>query len=239
VNVPFKWVLGFQVLLYLVLSFSLYFLFIINIPLFEETHGLLALNEWSDLSMSVWIKGLIALSAVLVSVLGTLLVGWIPSLPSGVIGNLWTLTFFFLWLDTATALTREAHSLSYLCVLVLGVLWVRLYFHFLGVCNFGEDEKIGEIKVTQVWVSQGVWGWMGFYFGLSSLLLYQSLRFMGQRIPLALGAYFLCFLNYLLVLHLRKISGGKIEGFSKAARWFFSTWMGLLIFGLVFSILRR
>lgn len=235
----FKWGLGFQVSLYLVLSFSLYFLFIINIPLFEENHGLLALNEWADLSMSVWVKGLIAFSALLVSVMGTLMARWIPSLPPGVIGNLWTLTFFFLWVDTATALNQEAHSLSYLAVLALGVLWVRLYFHFLEVFDLGGDEKTGEKKTMQVWVSQGVWGWMGFYFGLSSLLLYQSIRFMGQRIPLALGAYFLCFLNYLLVLHLRKISGWKIEGFSKAARWFFSVWMMLLLFGLVFSILPR
>lgn|GEM_PF-1601384 len=235
----FKRGLVFQVLLYLILSFSLYFLFIINIPLFEETHGLLALNEWADLSMSVWIKGLMLFSALLVSVLGTLMVGWIPSLPPRIIGNLWTLTLFFLWVDTTIALTREAHSYSFMAILGLGIVWVWLYFNFLNVLEFGGEDESEEKKIVRVWVSQGVWGWMGFYFGLSILLLYQSIRFIGQRIPLALGAYFLCFLNYLLVLHLRKISGWKIEGFSKAARWFFSLWLVLLLCGLVYSILRR
>ncbi len=235
----FKWGLGFQVFLYLVLSFLLYFLFIINIPLFEESHGFLALNEWADLSFSAGVKGLIALSVLFVSVLGTLMVGWIPSLPPGIIGNLWTLTIFFLWVDTATALTQESHSLSYLAVLALGVLWVRIYFHFIEVVDFGSIDRSSENKTMQVWASQSVWGWMGFYFGLSSLLLCQSLRLIGQRISMALGAFFLCFLNYLLVLHLRKLSGGKIDGFSKAARWFFSVWLILLILGLIYSILRR
>jgi hypothetical protein len=237
--VVFKWGLIFQVFLYLVLSFSLYFLFIINIPLFEESHGLLALNEWADLSGSQGVKGLIALSILIASVLGTIMVGWIPSLPPGVIGNLWTLTVVFLWVDTTTALTQESHSLSYLAVLTFGALWIWIYFRFLEKFDFGVEGKNGEKKETKVWVSQGVWGWMGFYFGLSSLLLYQSMRLMGQRIPLALGAYFLCFLNYLLVLHLRKLSGGKIENFSKAARWFFSVWLLLLLLGFIFSILRR
>ncbi len=233
-----KWGMAIQVFLYFVLSASIYFLFIINIPLFEETHGLLALNEWADLSMASWIRGLIAFSALLISALGTLMVVWTPSLPPGVIGNLWTLTFFFLWIDTATALFQEAQSISFLVVLILGALWIRLYFHFLEIFNWDADNKIAEKRQEQPWVSQGVWGWMGFYFGLSCLLLYQTVRFVGPRIPLALGAYFLCFLNYLLVLHLRKLSGWKIENFSRAARWFFSIWLMALLLGLAFTLLR-
>jgi len=135
--VPFKWVLGFQVLLYLVLSFSLYFLFIINIPLFEETHGLLALNEWSDLSMSVWIKGLIALSAVLVSVLGTLLVGWIPSLPSGVIGNLWTLTFFPMGGHGHCAHTGSPFALLSVCISFGSSMGSVIFSFFRGLQPWG------------------------------------------------------------------------------------------------------
>jgi hypothetical protein len=234
--VAFKWGLGFQVFLYFVLSASIYFLFIVNIPLFEETHGLLALNEWADLSMATWIKGLMVFSAFLISVLGTLMVVWTPSLPPGVIGNLWTLTFLFLWIDTATALFQEAHSISFLAVLILGAIWIRLYFHFLEIFNLDGDDKIAEKGSAQPWVIQGVWGWMGFYFGLSCLLFYQTVRFMGPRMPLALGAYFLCFLNYLLVLHLRKLSGWKIENFSRAARWFFSIWMLVLLLGFIFTL---
>ena len=209
----FKWGVAFQGFLFLVLSSALYFLFIINIPLFYENHGLLALNEWADLSMAVWVKGLILFSALLVTTLGTLMVEWIPNISPGVIGNLWALSYFFLWVDTATALYQESHSLSFLAVLGLGFVWVRLYFHGLEIFGFGLNENPKDKRSAPSWIIQSVWGWMGFYFGLSCLLLFQSFRFMGQRAPLAFGAYFLCFLNYLLVLQVRKLSGDPIDRF--------------------------
>ncbi len=234
-----KWVPVFQGLVFLFLSFTLYCLFIINLPLFEETHGLLALNEWSDLTQSFSIKGLITASALLVSMLGMLMVDSIPSLPPGIIGNLWTLTYFFLWVDTATALSRESHSLSFLVILVLGVFWIRGYFHILEIIGYVNHLPEDPLSTTVGWVHQGIWGWMGFYFGLSFLLLFQTIHFTGQRIPLAFGAYFLCFLNYLLILHIRNSSGTKIDKFSKIARWFFSIWFILLILGLLLTFWRR
>ena len=234
-----KWFPIFQGITFLLLSFSLYCLFIINLPLFEETHGLLAINEWSDLAQSGSVKGLITASAILVTAIGTLMLDSIPDLPPGIIGNLWALTYFFLWVDTATALTRESHSISFLLVLVMGVFWIRGYFHILEIMGFGEHAAENPLQPTSGWVNQGIWGWMGFYFGLSFLLLFQTLRFMSQRIPLAFGAYFLCFLNYLLILHIRNLSGLNSDKLSKNARWFFFIWFILLISGLLLSVWRR
>ncbi len=198
-----------EVLLFFLLTGLLYFLFIVTIPLLRDSHGLLAMSELSDLSRS----------------------GLVLSLLFG--SNLWATTYFFIWIDSVFSLSLQSKSFKFLISLALGLFFIYLFFfllNYLVIQNEKADPKSEwKIKIVHYWL----WGWMGFYFGLSCFFAFHSLDYLGFRLPLAVGAMIVCFLYYLLSLFLKKSEGKDVESYSRIGRAFFLLWtLGLILIWL-------
>ena len=218
-----------EALLFFSLTCLLYFLFMITVPVLRDSHGLLAMSELSDLSRSGLVFGLLFSSATACVFLGVLLMNWVSFFTTGMMSNLWATTYFFIWIDSVFSLSLQSKSYKFLYSLALGIMFIYLFFftvNFLGV----QDEKAEsgswwKIKIVHYWL----WGWIGFYFGLSCFFALHTLDYPGFRLFLAAGAMVVCFLYYLLSLFLKKSEGKEIENYSKAGRVFFLLWIAGLI----------
>jgi hypothetical protein len=218
---------GVEIGLFLGLTLGLYLLMALTLPFFQEAHGLLVMTDWADISRSGSIHTLLFASAAACAVLGTLLLEWIPSFTPGLMANLWSVTYFFIWIDSVFSLCLQSQSMRYLWALGLGVLFVYVFFLLLHGWVPGR-EKLSPVEWKPKIVGQWLWGWMGFYFGLSCLMAYDSLWFLPSRMALAFGAMALCFFNYLLCLLLKKGDGAEGAGFSLGGRRFFTAWFTVL-----------
>jgi hypothetical protein len=224
-----------EVSFFSLLSLVLYLLMILILPFFRESHGLLIETELADISRNSFIKILMFGSAAVCALLGAFMLAWIPSLTAGLMANLWSVTYFFIWVDGVFALSLENQSIRYICSLALGVIFIYFFFFILHYLQ-GDEAKEG---VPEPWksklVSHWIWGWMGFYFGLSGLMIYDSVEWSSSRLALAFGAMVLSFLNYLLCLFLKKAEGQEIIEFSRMGRWVFTVWFfGLALLWLIF-----
>ena len=222
-----------ETLLFLALTLSLYFLYLITIPIFREPHGLLAMSELSDLTQSGFVLGLIFASSVVCVLSGTLLMNWVPILSPGMMAHFWSATYFYIWIDSVFSLSLQSKSYTFSLVMTLGIVFIHLYFFTLGTFQSSLlIEKIGDdpnFKMVQYWI----WGWMGFYLGLSGFLAIHSLEWEGFRILLAIGAMILCFIYYLMLLFLKKHEGKDLAKFSSSGRIIFTAWiLGLALVGL-------
>ncbi len=143
--------------------------------------------------------------------------------------NLWAMTYFFIWIDSIFSLSIQSKSFKYFTSLGLGLIFIYLFFFMVNYLCV-QDEKANvvngwKMKLVHYWL----WGWMGFYFGLSCFFVFYSFEYTGFRLPLATGAMIVCFLYYLLCLFLKKSEGKDIERFSQMGRIFFAAWtFGLL-----------
>jgi hypothetical protein len=218
---------GLEIGLFLALTLGLYLLMALTLPLFQDAQGLLVMTEWADISRSSSIHSLLFLSAAACAILGTILLEWVPSLTPGLIANLWSATYFFIWIDAVFSLCLESQSARYLYALGLGVLFIYVFFILVHVQKAGE-EKNAPLDWKPKLVSQWLWGWMGFYFGLSALMAYESLWDSPVRMVLAFGAMALCFFNYLLCLMFKKSEGAEGSRFSLSGRRFFTAWFSIL-----------
>jgi hypothetical protein len=215
---------GVELGLFLGLTLGLYLLMALTLPFFQQTHGILVMTEWADISRSASIHTFLFASAAVCVILGTLLLEWIPSLTPGLMANLWSVTYFFIWIDAVFSLCVQSQSMRYLWSLGLGILFIYIFFLILQLQDQGPAHSSPAEWKPKI-VSQWFWGWMGFYFGLSCLMAYDSLWFLPSRMALAFGAMALCFFNYLLCLLLKK---GEGAGFSLTGRRFFTAWFTIL-----------
>lgn len=222
-----------EVLLFLLLTFFLYFLFILNIPIFRDPHGQLVMNDLSDLTRSSLILELLFGSAVACVLLGTLMMSFVPLLTAGMTAHLWAATYLFIWIDSLTTLFLQTKSLHFMGALGIGVVFIYLFFSILGYFGFPDPTPPAPPSTPGPWKMQMIeywlWGWMCFYFGISGFLVFNSVYYFGFHIPLAFGALFVCFLNYLLYLFLRKAQGKDIGRVSQYGRILFGVWfLGLI-----------
>jgi len=219
---------------FLLLTLSLYFLYLITIPIFSEPHGLLAMSELSDITHSGIVLDLVFGSAILCVGLGVFMLNWLSFLTPGMMANLWATTYLFLWVDTIFSLSQQSKTYTFLLSLILGVCFIYLFFFVINYLDFtrakDKTSAVWKIKIVHYWI----WGWMGFYLGISGFFAFNSFGNEGLRMPLALGAVVLCFLYYLLILFLKKSEDKDLNQFSKFGRIFFSFWvlaLTLLWFG--------
>lgn len=218
-----------EIAAFLLLISFLYFIFIITIPIFRDPHGLLVMNELSDLSHSGFIKTLLFASAGACSLIGVLMIVWTPVFTPGVMANLWATTYFFTWIDTIFALSVNTQSLNFFSAFGIGIAFIYIFFLVLHSIGVQAPSPEGSSAWKSISIHYWIWGCMGFYLGLSGLLAFNSFRYDGLQLTLAFGAMMLCFLNYLLLLFLRKSYGKPIEKISLAGRFIFCVWsMGLL-----------
>lgn len=222
-----------EVLLFLLLTFFLYFLFILNIPIFRDPHGQLVMNDLSDLTRSGLIQELLFGSAVACVLLGTLMMSFVPLLTTGMTAHLWAVTYLFIWADSLTTLSLQTKSIHFMGALGIGLGFIYLFFSTLGYFGFPDQVSSVPPPPPGHWKMQMVeywlWGWMCFYFGISGFLVFNSVYYFGFHIPLALGALLVCFLNYLLYLFLQKTQGKAIDRISEYGRIIFGGWL----FGLI------
>jgi hypothetical protein len=186
------------------------------------------MSEWSTLFQSIFVKELIFGSAGICALFGVLMMNWAPVLTPGVMANLWATTYFFIWLDTVFDLSVESHSLQFLTSLLIGLVFVYLFFFILHYLGFEPTAEVLQTDLKVKVLLYSIWGWMSFYFGLSLLLAYNSLNFGDFRWPLAAGCVCVCFLNYVLSLFLQRALGKSIERFSWFGRVAFGIWVLLL-----------
>ena len=208
-------------LLLFLLTLSFYFLFMINLPLFREPHGLIVMNDLPVLSKETWVEGLVFGSAAACVLAGVLMMEWCPFFTQGMMANLWACTFLLMWGDSLFSISRQFLSYGFLFSLGLGLGFIYLFFFILeywgGAGSSTHPRMDWKAKVIYQWL----WAWMGFYFGLSGILAVGSWDYQGVRSYLALGALILCFLHYLLCLFFKKVEGAKVDRFSKIGRWIF------------------
>ena len=219
----------FESAVFLLLTSFLYFVFIATIPVFRDPHGLLVMSELSDLSDSGSIKIILFISAGVFSLIGVFMMAWTPAFTPGVMANLWATTYFFAWIDTIFSLSIQTQSLNFFTVFGIGIAFIYLFFLILNALG----PQINSAAQTRAWKSKAVHHWilgcMGFYLGLSGLLAFNSFRYQGLHLTLSFGAMAMCFLNYLLLLFLRKLDGKEVETVSSIGRFVFSVWsLGLI-----------
>ena len=216
--------------LFLTLTFGLYALATITLPIFRDPHGLLAMSDLSDTTQSGFVLELVYLSAVGCVLLGVLLLNWISQFNIGMMANLWATVFIFLWIDCLAALSLWSKSYRFLTALGVGLLFIYLFFYILHFLGWPQEQPDVNSGIKRKIVNGWLWFWMGFYFGLSCFLVYKTFEYPGFRWPIAAAALAVCFLHYLLYLFLKQTEGKDVTGISKTGRFFFGLWLlGLVV----------
>jgi hypothetical protein len=219
----------FEVFLFLALTLSVYVLFIFTIPIAKEPHGWIALNGFDN---PLWIGGIDVLiygSALVCVLLGALMMAWVPALPLEIVRNLWILTYFFIWVDTVFVLSMEYQTIGFLIRLILGFVFIYLFFLVLHFLGFQPETKPTVSNWKTELIQYWTWGWMSFYCSLSFLLIYDSFKYSDFRSPLAFGALSVCFFNYVFSLFLLKSEGKNVDRYSKIGRNVFAIWLLVLM----------
>ncbi len=219
-----------EALLFFVLTLALYFLYLITVPIFREPHGLLAMSELSDLTQSGFVLGLLFGSALVCVLLGVLILNWVSILTPGIMANLWATTYLFIWIDTLFSLSVRSKSFKFLASLAAGLLFIYLFFFVLNYLEIDRGKEGAKAPWKRRILHYWIWGWMGFYLGLSGFFALNSFDDGGFRLPLAIGAMMICFVNYLLILFLKKSEGMELSRLSNSGRIFFTVWtLGLIL----------
>jgi hypothetical protein len=223
----------FEVFLFFLLTLWVYALFILTVPIAEDPHGWIALNGFDKPLWLGWVHWFIFGSALVCALLGVLMMKWVPVLTPDMVRNLWIVTYFFIWIDTVFALSMEYQTTNFLLGFLMGLLFLFLFFYLIGMLGYTPHTE----TYVPDWKSQLVhywnWGWMSFYFSLSLLLAYNSIKYSDSRMPFCFGALVVCFFNYAFTLFLNRAEGKGIEEYSKKGRIFFGAWLGLLVICLL------
>lgn len=214
----------FEVFLLLFLTAILVILFLLLTPIFKDPHGFLIMNELSDFSNNSLTQLVLFGSAAVCAALGVLLMSWISMLTAGIISSLLSLTYFLLWVDSVFSLSIQFQTFGFLESFGTGLLFIYLFFFAIGYV----DSRNGKIQKESRWKEKFInyWlvGWMCFYFLISIALVFKSLKYSEPQGSLAIGFLGICFLNYLLLLFLKKESENKSQIVSRLARVIFSFW---------------
>lgn len=227
---------GAEALLFFLFTFVLYLLFMMTVPILRETHGLLVMADLPEFTRDGLVLSLLFGSAAVCALLGALVLSWAPVFTIGVVANLFVTTFIFAWIDVVFTLAAQSRSWRYPLSLGLGCLFIYLFFFILELLRPSQAETTSPPTWKSKLVHYWLWGWMGFYLGLSFFLAFHTTMEPGSRFPLALAAMIICFLNYLLNLLLKKSEGKKVDQFSRVGRIIFTLWaLGLLVLWVSFQ----
>ena len=124
-----------ELLLFFTFTLVLGFLFLINLPIFEEPHGLLIMNELSDFSSNQLAAASLFGSIIVCIGLGALMMKWLPLFTPGMTANLWATTYFLMWVDSMFALSVQAQSFHYLVLLGLQPLFSFIFSFSLCITS--------------------------------------------------------------------------------------------------------
>ena len=219
----------FEVFLLFFLTTMLVFLFLLSAPIFKDPHGFLVMNEISDFSNNSLIKWALFGSAVVCVVLGALVMNWISVLTVGNISNLFSTTYFLLWVDGVFDLSIRFQTFSFLKCLGTGVCFIYLFFFTMAYIDPRDKKKLKEGGLKERLIHYWLIGWICFYFLISIRLVFKSFKYFEPQIPLAIGFLAACFLNYLLLLFLKQQQGKEIGFFSMIGRIIFGCWFLIIV----------
>jgi Ca2+/Na+ antiporter len=228
----------FEVFLLIFLSLVMIVFFLVSTPISKDPHGFLVMNELSDFSNNSLIKLALFGSAAVCVGLGALLMSWIPTITSGMISNLFSTTYFLLWVDSVFGLSLQFQTLTFLVCFGTGLIFIYFFFFTIGYVDL-RDENKNEAHWKEKLVHYWLGGWMCFHFLISMLLILKSAKYSETQVPLGVGFFGLCFLNYLLLLFLKKKTESENGIFSRMGRVFFSLWFSVIVVIGIAQVWRR
>jgi len=218
-----------EVTIFTFLTAIFYCLYIVTTPIFKEPHCFLVMSELSGTLPPGLLYKLIFGSAIICVLLGVIVLHWISFFSPEVMANFWTSTYIFIWIDTVLTISVKKESFKILVPLGIGLFFIYIFFISLNFLNFGNEKN----KTIDPWkilfLNYWFWGWMGFYFGLSVFLTFNSFYNHKYYLFLATASMMVCFLNYLLCLFIKRASGKDVESFSRKGRLIFLFWFFSLI----------
>ncbi len=218
----------FEVFLLFFLTSILVFFFLASVPISKDPYGLLIMNELSDFSNKSLINWAFFGSASICVVLGSILMNWVSFLTPGIISSLLSMTYFLLWVDCVFDLSIQFQTFDFLKCFGIGLCFISLFFFVLDYVNsrnIKPKEAGGKEKLIQYWLI----GWICFYFWISIALVFKSFKYFESQLALSIGFFGICFLNYLLLLFLKKQQGNEIKIFSKMGRYIFVCWFLIIV----------
>jgi hypothetical protein len=219
----------FEVFLFFFLTTILIFLFLVATPISKDPHGFLIMNQLSDFSNNSLIKWALFGSAAVCAALGMLLMSWIPVLTPGIMSNLLLMTYFLLWVDSVFGLSIQFQTFDFLKCFGTGLFFICLFFFTLGYIDSRNEKTPEEADWKKKLVHYWLGGWICFYFLISIILVFKSFKYLEPQVPLAIGFLGVCFLNYLLLLFLKKKLGNEVGIFSSIGRAIFSCWFLIIV----------
>jgi hypothetical protein len=109
------------------------------------------------------------------------------------------------------------------------LLFIYFFFFTMSHVDLWNENKTDEIIWKEKLVRYWLGGWACFHFLISMSLVLKSLRYSEAQVPLAIGFFGLCFLNYLLLLFLKRKTESKNESILRMGRFFFGFWFAVLV----------
>jgi asparagine N-glycosylation enzyme membrane subunit Stt3 len=147
--------------------------------------------------------------------------------------NLWATTFFLLWIDPVFYLSVQLQSFLFLKAFSIGLLFIYLFFFILHSLDVEKRVSREVVPNEEKALDLMLFFWMLIDFIISILLISNSAGNFKPKVSLSIGFLAVCFLNYLIFIHLEKNRGKDYSRFSGAGRWVFVAWFcGLLSYGI-------
>ncbi len=109
--------------------------------------------------------------------LGALLMSWISALTAGVIANLFSTTYFLLWVDGVLGLSIQFQTFDFLVCFGTGLLFIYFFFFTMSYVDVRIENKTGVIIWKEKLVRYWLGGWIWFHFSVSVALVVKSLRY--------------------------------------------------------------
>jgi hypothetical protein len=230
-----KLAIGLEAGLFFLLVVSLYLLALGLLPLFREASGLFIL-VFLDGAMPLSPPTFIYLSSLLFALAGALMVHWLPAFSSRQLSAFWLVTYLFYWVDPLIGLWGSAEVWKSVAAWGLGAATLGLIFWMVTA-----DAPEGETHFQPPSLRSRLAGgwlivWMGFFAGISSVLLSEVPLYFWRRLPLSLMAFGMAGWAYVLSGALRKTQGEEEAGVTSTWRWLIVAWVALALLNYFFRI---
>jgi len=204
------------------LTMSLYFLALVNFPVFQGPHALI-LNLVDDRLLPFSIPAVVTASSVLFGLAGALLMSWSPAMSPRMMAGLWVSIYLLYWVDPVITASVEFRSPVPLASAFLGTVFLVLFFVILS----RSGEGVRPLYQAATWRSRFARGWMvtwmGFFLGLSAVLVSGGPNKWG-RAGISTAVLVLSCLCYSVVELMQKAEGDEKVALGSAWRWMSAAW---------------
>jgi len=202
---------GGEFALFILLGLFLYGWAIPLFPLFRDPYGILVL-VFEEGFLPFPPPMVIFLSALPFALGGALMAHWVPALSYRRLTSFWVAIFLVYWADPVMGFLQAEEGWKSAVTYLLG--GGALVLFFLLADTFPPEER--PHYQADTWRSRwaGWWliVWMGFFAGLSAILLPEVLIYPLHRVPLVLATLGMAFWAHRLAVELRRAQGEEAAG---------------------------